>query len=303
MFLELLFKILPMYFTLGLGFLAGRFLNVSRENVANLVIYIIAPVVFTGTLASGQLQIKHLVLPLLTFFIGVVIAGITWVLASCFWKDGTRNLLSASLSVGNTGYFGLPLAMSIFSPSAVGLYVLANFGDVVLHSTVSYYIMARGRFSARQSLQRLFRLPMLYAVPLGIAWNFAGLTLPENVLLLIGNFKGAYATLGMMIIGLALSSMENLRFDFRLLALSNFIRFIIWPALVLILIYIDKSWLHFFGETTYAIYILISVMPVAANATVFSSSLNVHPDKAAAIVLSSTLLALVVIPLAQIFLL
>lgn len=303
MFLELLFKILPMYFTLGLGFAAGRFLKVSREHVANLVIYIVAPVVFAGTLASGQLQVKHLALPVLTFVIGLAIAGVTWALASCFWKDGTRNLLSASLAVGNTGYFGLPLAMSIFSPASVGLYVLASFGDVILHSTVCYYIMARGRFSARDSLRRLYRLPMLYAVPAGIVWNFTGFGVPENVMMLIGNFKGAYAALGMMMIGLALSSLDHLRFDWKLLCLSNFIRFILWPALVLLLIHIDKNWTRFFGETTYAIYILMSVMPIAANATVYASSLNVHPDKAAAAVLSSTLLALIVIPLAQIFLL
>ena len=63
----LLYKLLPLYVTVGLGWLAGRYLEASGRHIAGIMMYIVTPsVVFAGVMRA-PLSPEVIALPFLTF--------------------------------------------------------------------------------------------------------------------------------------------------------------------------------------------------------------------------------------------
>jgi predicted permease len=100
-----------------------------------------------------------------------------------------------------------------------------------------------------------------------------------------------------MLIGLGIGVRKKLKFDFKFIGVTFFAKFITWPLLILLIILLDKSFLHLYNPQIYEVMLLISIVPLAANAVAFSTLLQLHPEKASLAVLLSTVFALFYIPL------
>src|SRR5690348_12949817 len=85
---SLIQKLFPLYFFILLGFVAGRFLKLSRETIAILLIYVLVPGVVFGGVLTTDLTAARLSLPLL-FWIICTLMGLI------FFK-GTKNILTHS---------------------------------------------------------------------------------------------------------------------------------------------------------------------------------------------------------------
>lgn len=296
LFLTLLAKLIPLYILIGLGYVASRYLGVKKEPVARLLIYILSPViVFHGTVTS-VLTLGMLLLPLLFFTLGCIFCLLFYALSSSLWHDNTRNILGYTAGTGNTGYFGIPVALALFSNTVLPVMVLAGMGFILYENSLGFFITARGHHTIKESLQKLFRLPTVYAFIGGIILNYIHLPLPAIYITTVDSFRGAYTILGMMIIGLAMADMKGLKTDWVFLGIAFFSKFVVWPVTVLLLILLDNLILHLWDAQTHAIMLLLSIVPLAANTVVWATELNAQPQKAALAVLSSTLFALFFIP-------
>lgn len=302
-FLALLFKLIPLYIFILLGFIAGKYLGVKKDSIATLVIYIIAPVIFFNGVYTTTISFSSLSLPLLIFLICCFISFLFYYIGGFFWKDTTRNMLAFISSDGNNGYFGLPVAILLFPSNIIGLFIFAGLGILLYENTAGFFIAARGHHSIQESLKKLLKLPLIYAVILGLIVNLSGMHFGSIYTDVIANFKGAYVILGMMIIGLGLSGIIEYKFDFKFIGLSFFAKFIVWPLLMFFLLFIDTNFLKIYTPDTHKVLILLSVIPLAANTVAFATLLKIHPEKVAMTVLLSTLFALIYIPIiASIFL-
>ncbi len=121
--------------------------------------------------------------------------------------------------------------------------------------------------------------------------------LPEIFDTYWAHFKGAYVITGMMIIGVALSKGEKLVFSASFMGLAYAAKFVVWPALVLALIVLDKGVTHLFPPEVHDLLFVLAILPPAANVVAFAAQLNLRPEKAATTVLIGTLLGLFYIPL------
>ncbi len=296
-FWTLFFKLLPLYFLIFLGFIAGKYLKVDRESIATLLIYIILPLVVMHGVMTTSITLSRLTLPFLVFLISCFFCVIVYFFARIFWHDSTRNILAYTSGTANTGYFGLPIAIALFDEKTVSLYILAIMGLNLFESSLGFFMVAKGQHSIKDSLIKLLTLPALYAFSLGLVINFSQINLGAGFEDLIQKFRGAYTILGMMIIGLGLAGIKNFKMDYIFLGAAFLIKFFFWPAIILFLIFIDKSVLHFYDESCYKVLILLSIVPLAANTVAFAALLRSQPEKAAMAVLSSTIFALFYIPL------
>ena len=52
----------------------------------------------------------------------------------------------------------------------------------------------------------------------------------------------------------------------------------------------------------YRAFILLSIVPIAANTVIFATALDVHPDKVSSAVLFSTIFCLIYVPIVMVFL-
>jgi malate permease and related proteins len=288
--------ILPLYLMIALGYIAGRVLQISAQQVSGIVIYIIVPVVFFGAVATTRFDPAYFLLPAVAFGLSACMATLMYGLSRRLFQDSTANLIGQASCTGNTGYFGVPLFLSLQPESTLGVYLLAIIGISISEATIGYYIIARGQFTAREALGKLLRLPLLYACAAGLAANALVPVWPESVLKTLQQFRGAYVVLGMMMIGLGLSTLHRLEVNLRFLTVLLVEKFIVWPLLALGVIALDHLGPQWLDPLAVQVILTFSVVPLAANTVAFAAQLRVHPEKAAAAVLISTVLALGYMP-------
>lgn len=292
----LLLKIIPLYFIILIGYVAGRWLRVPKEAVSSLLLYILMPSVVLVATAQTPLSPGNLLAPVIFLVIGTALSFLTFAASGALLHDSTRNVLAFTAGTGNTGYFGIPVALAVFGPERLGLVVLTGLGAIFFENTFGFYHVARSAHTARDSLLRMLRLPALYAFVLGIILNVSGINLGETVLHTAELFRDTYSVLGMMMVGLALSGLRDYAFDTRFLSLALVTKFALWPLLVSGVLWLDKSTAQLLSPQLGQVLFFLSFMPLAANTAVFATELRAQPEKAALAVLVSTLLGLVIIP-------
>jgi len=290
-------KLLPLYGLIALGYFAGKRLYVQKDSIAMLLLYIIVPVVLFHGAITADLNLGLVFLPVILFSIGSVVCLATYLLARDWWNDATKNILAFAAGTGNTGYFGLPVALLLFGEEALSIVVFATMGIVLFENTLGFFITARGHHTAREGLVKLLKLPTIYAFAAGIILNLLHTPLHPLYVEFATYFRGAYSVLGMMLVGLGMSSVTRLAIDYRFLLTSVINKFFVWPALGLAVVWFDTHYLHVLNELSQHVLLLLTCVPLAANTVSFATVLKAHPEKAALAVVTSTLLALLFVPL------
>ena len=301
-FFLLLIKIFPLYLNVGLGFLSTKYLNVQRHSIAALLIYIIGPIVVLSATMSVEINLSIAFLPIFLYLFGSIIAFATLFFFKRNWNDPTGNILAFSAGTGNTGYFGIPLAMIFFDSNLANIYIFTVLASLLYENTTGFYVTAKGNFTAKQSLIKVSKLPVLHAFVIGITLNLIGIRLPEDFAFYTDQFKSAYGILGMMMLGMGLQGFNKSEdLDLKFIKISFFIKFIFWPASILLLIFIDKTFLQLLNDDLYKVLFLFSIVPLAGNSVSLAVLLNAKPEKTSLAVFLSTVLSIIFIPLALYF--
>lgn len=295
-FLLLITKLIPLYATVGMGFWAGRHLRVDRDSIARIVFYLLVPVVMFSGVMRVELSPATLSLPLLTFAFSATISLIFLWISRRVYADATANILACTAGSGNTGYFGLPVALALFDEATAAIYIMLMLGTTLAESSVGYFLAARGHATIRQAFIKTLKLPSIYAFAFGLALKACAVPLPQPVWDFIGNIRGAYTVLGMMIVGLGIAGMRRLSLDFRFIGLAWAAKFLVWPGAALGFIALDNAFLGFYGQNIHQALLLLSVVPMAANTVVIATLLGIAPEKVASSVLLSTLAAVLFVP-------
>lgn len=295
-FFSLLTNLLPLYILIGMGFVAARYLKVERQSLASLAIFMFMPVVVFGFVARLEFEPSFILLPLVIFAVSVITGvGFLWI-GRKIYGDNTANLMAMCCSMGNTGYFGLPLVFLFFNEQQTAIYIFMMLGGSVYEATFGYYLAARGAFDVKTSLKKLVRFPALYAIAAGFLVNRLGLEPPELFWTYWAYFKGAYVCLGMMIVGAALANVQKLVFGPRFMTMVFLGKFVAWPVLIYAFVAFDRAILQWYTPDIHNLMLIMSLVPPAANIAAFAAQMNMKPEKAATTILAGTVFALVYIP-------
>lgn len=296
LFFSLLSKLFPLYATMGAGAVLSRSgAGNLTSGLAFLQIYLIAPVIVFTSLLKLQMVPELAVMPFVWFGFVAAISTVTNFAARRLGSDYAPVLAQAS-GGANTGYLGAPIAMILFPADWLPVYFFIMLGGFFYESTLGYYWIARGRFTPRQALQSLLKLPTFYALLLGLAGNALGLRVPDMWQNIVRDFMGAYVVLGALIIGFAIAQNQRFVFNWRFLGTLYGIKFLLWPLLMLGLLHLLSVFLPDMPVAAHHCALLMSVMPLAANTAAFAALLKIHPEETATAVALSTLLSLVTVP-------
>jgi len=294
--LALFLKLIPLYLTVTLGWVAGRFLDASGKHIAGIMLYIVTPsVVFSGVMAA-PLTPEVIALPFLVFGLSTVLALVQLKLAKRVITDGSASLIPLCVGSGNTGYFGVPVALLLFGEEGLGLYIVCMLGTTLFENSVGFYLAARGRHDLKTALWRVLKLPSVYAFLAAVALNLSGVGIPDLFVPLFDNLRGAYSILGMMIIGMSITSFRGLVGNVRFTGLAFFGKFVVWPAVAVLFWWLDANVFGIYDAAVHKAMFLISITPIAANTVVIATLLDTSPRQAAGTVLLTTLFALAFIP-------
>jgi len=283
---------IPLAALIALGYALGRLNTIDLKSVATLAIYAITPLVAFGSAARLDFTPALILLPVCTFMIAALIGLAAYVMGAGLDKT-QRSLLPAACGSGNTGYFGLPVAMALLGEDIAGIYFLANLGVVVFETSLGYYFIARGGLPPREAARRVLRLPVLYALAGGLAFAACGWPLPEAGVRLWELCRGAYVVVGMMIAGLALAQTRSFRLDARLTAVAFAGKFVLWPVAAVLFATFDPG---LFDLHVHQSLIILSMVPIAANLPAYAAANNAPVAEAALLVLASTVMAILAMP-------
>ena len=298
-FLTLLGKILPLYFSILLGLFSTLFLSCDKNTIAKILLFILAPLIVFNATISVKLDASVLFLTIFFFLLSSTLAFILLFVFKRIYSDNTANLLAFSTSTGNTGNIGIPLAILFLEPHLVDVFIFTVLASILYQNSVGYYITAKGHFTAKESIKKVLKLPVLYAFLLGIIFNISGFKIPDIFLNYADYLKGTYAILGMMLLGMGMEKMRsNNSFDLKFISYAIIIKFFLWPMIVLAFIFVDKNYIHFLNEGFYMIMFLFSIVPLAGNTVTVATILNVKPEKMSLAVFITTMISLLYIPFA-----
>ena len=280
----------------GLGWLAAQRLKLDPRPIATLLVYLIAPFTIFRALMNGGPTPNYLLLTLALFILASLMAMVVQRITRHRFGEQEAALLAFSSGTGNTGYFGLPIALILLPPEGVTLYLFCMLGINIYEFTVGFYLSARGRFSVRESLIKISRLPLIYAFLLALLLSCLEVTIPAAVMNSLQVFPATYTLLGMMIIGMTLSQVTLSAWDTRFVVACVGLRYLMWPVVMLVAV-LTLQWIAPLSTELALALLLMGVVPMAANVVVVAMELGIQPQKGALAVLVTTLIAPLLIPL------
>ncbi len=290
-------KLVPLYLLVAIGFALGRGFGVNGQELGKLALYVLSPAVVFKGFYVARLDGALLVLPLAVMGLACLMALLAHPLAGRFWQDGRERIAAFTAGTGNTGFFGIPACLSLIGPEALPVVVMVSFGATAYENSVGFFVVARHRSGVAGALGRVLKYPGLHACWLGALLNLTATPVPPPVLQAVDLLAGGYVPVGMMIVGLGLAAVVKMRIDMGFTAFAFAAKFLVWPALAVLFIWIDRTWLHAFDAIGHKVLLIEAATPLAAVTVVHATLNNVHPDRAAVAVAASTLFALAWLPL------
>jgi malate permease and related proteins len=288
-----------------IGAIIARRQKVRPDDLAKIIVYVLSPLAQFDVFSQKKLGIDMLALPILTLLFSTLMGISGFIFSKRLFDSQTRGLFGYACGLGNTLNFGLPVCLIIISGSEkeiIDNVMLYTLGVVLYNHTTGVYLAARGRFSPKDSIKKIFKIPVIYACFLGVLLQIFHIEVPEGILRLTNYAKGGLMILGLLMVGLSLASLPGinelrLALDKKLISLFLVVKFLVWPALSYLLIYFDSFIFHIFNQVQRDIIFLIGFAPAAVNIVVYSSLFQIEPAKAATLVVGSTLLATIITPL------
>ncbi|ABD53348.1 AEC family transporter [Jannaschia sp. CCS1] len=258
--------------------------------VTRLAMTLAVPCLIFTTLVAADIEPRALAQLSMAAILcyGLITLG-AWVVVRMFRLD-TRAYL-APLTFGNTGNLGLPLALFAFGETGLGLAVVIFAVMAIIMFTVGLWMVA-----GVQNPLRVLREPILWASVLGVLFLSAGWTPPNvalNSLTLIGHMG---IPLMLLTLGAAVARLKPARvlpaFGLSAIKLS-----------IGLLVGIGVGLAFGLSGAPLAVLILQMATPVGVTSYLMAERYKTDPDAAASLVVTSTLLAIVALPITLSFLL
>lgn len=196
-------------------------------------------------------------------------------------------------ALGNTGFIGIPLCMTIFGPTGGLLAAIFDAGLDLVIFTVGLFLLQSDRGFRLNQLKALLNIP-LAAVIVGVTSAFLNAEPPAVIRQLVELLSGLAAPLAMLYIGILLQQLLK-RTGLQVFPQIWFpltVRLLMIPALTLLILYFLPL-----EELTRNVVILLSGMPTFMLAAILFSRYTDEEDTAVITISFSTILSLLTIPL------
>ena len=258
----------------------------DSDFVSRLVLNIGAPALILSTLSQvdidpslfADIAIACVLVSVILAILGFVIPGLL--------GDDVRTYLP-SFVFPNVGNMGLPVCMFAFGEQGLALALIFFMVLSVAHFPVGI-LMAGGREAG--GLMGIIKMPILYAIALAVLLMMSGAVLPDflnNAVSLIGAM-----TIPLMLITLGVSLYSLKVSGWGKALLYSLIRILGGLSAGLLVVW----WLDIEGVAR-SVVLIQSSMPVAVFNYLFAVRFDRQPDAVAGLVVVSTILSFVSLPL------
>ena len=301
-YVQLLLLVLPVFVLIGIGVVVRRLHWIEGDaetSLIRLVVNVTYPcLIFESVAGNAALRSPgNLIVPPLMGF-GITVLGIyagLYVAKLIGLQIGT-GLRTFALAVGitNYGYLPLPIMGAIWGPESRGVLLVHNVGVEAAIWTVGVLVLS-GQ-SLREGWRRLVS-PIVITLALAVAFNLGGLTpyLPGVVTTTVHALAVCAIPLGLIMTGVNLANYLNeprQLFDLKVSVAAMALRLGVLPVVILLL----ANYLPLSLEVK-RVLVVQAAMPAAVIPIIIARLYGGHPRTAVQIVLGTTALGVLVIPL------
>lgn len=283
--------VLPVLAVAGVGYVLGVYTDVDPKPLSTVAVYVLVPALVFHSLATTKIgggEGARIVA------VAVVLTLVMWAVSegvALFASDGARNSLVLAGTFPNTANYGIPLSVFAFPSVGRTTAVLYVVGSSVMLYTVGVYIASRDAAgSSLGAVKRVARIPLVYAVPVGVAANYAGFVSGETgaafeTLRLVGDSS---IPIMLIVLGVQLARATPSG-AVRDVALANVVRLVVAPVVAVPVV------LAFgFADPDIARVVLLeSSTPVAVSTVILTTEFGGDSDYTATAVLTTTLASVV----------
>ena len=299
---QLLLTILPVFAMIGIGvgLRRARWLTAEADaSLLKLVVNFLYPcLIFENVLNNTALrEPSNLLLAPLTGFIliaGCIYLGLLGAKMLGLKKGTGLRTFAFAVGINNYGYIPIPLMAALFGQESVGLLLVHNVGCEAAIWTVGIFVLSG--LSFREGWRKLINAPVISLI-IAVAGNLShvGPYIPGVVLGVIHQCAVCAIPLGLILIGGALEkyiSQPRELFEPRISLGACLLRLAAFPLLYLAV----AKWLPCTVELK-RILIINGAMPTGIMPIVIAQHYGGHSLTAVRVVIGSTVLGILTIPL------
>ena len=280
--------ILPIVLVAGSGFILARTLRVEARDMSRLMMYVFTPALIFSSAYRTQISGEYLSIVLFVLIITALMGVVAWVLIKGLRYDRlTASAFALGVLFVNSGNYGLPVLLFAYGQEGLTRGVIYFTVNTILMQTVAVFIAARGRADARAAVLSIFKLPLVYAVALGLLLNQVGFVVPDPIMKAVDLTGNAAVPVMLAILGIELAG-ATLGNDRPVIGVATFAKLVVAPLLAFPLA-------AFMGLSNLArdVCVVEASMPAAVLASIIAVEFDVRPKLVTGIVFASTVLSII----------
>jgi malate permease and related proteins len=286
----LLTIILPIFILIGLGVIFDRAFKPDRDTMSKLNFYFLIPaIVFTYILSTNLSFSTTLLIGSFSTVHFFILFTISFALFSVKRYKEKRTVMALGIGFFNCGNYGIPLVIFAFGSSRIDILTVIIVLQNILLFTVGIWLMERDRLKEERSKKKmivgLLKIPVIYAVILGILLHPVAAVLPATIIAPITYLSNSVVALALITLGIGLSRTRFSR-TFVDAVPVIVLRLVIAPVIAYILVMV-------FGmdQTLLPILVVTAGLPAAVNVYILAAEYHNHEEIASQSIFWTTLLS------------
>ena len=286
-FSEILNVILPTFITILIGYIVGKIVKIDLTSIIDIVFYVGLPALAFVSILDQQIVL----LDAAKVWISVLIVSLGcgalgWLL---FRVLKTRHSgLYLPISLPNTVNIPFPIVSLAYGPAGLFIATLYYIPSVILIYSAGVFIAAGKDW--RHNLKAVLKVPTIYTAAAALFLNFNDITVPSLIMRPLNFISGMVTPAVVLTLGFSLSKIKITSFPITL-----------WSSLIRVFggLLIGLLIVHLFeiSGLMRSVVVLMSAMPSAVNTYTIAAKYKNEEGLVASVVMVTTLISLISIPL------
>jgi malate permease and related proteins len=280
--------ILPIALVAAAGFVLARTFNLDPRPLSQTSLYLFGPVLVFASAYEAKVSAEYGSIALFALIIISLTGAIAWLAVKVMRYDRvTASGFSLAVIMVNAGNYGLPLILFAYGKAGLAYATFYFTLTTLLLQVIAIFVAARGRTHTRDAIMSVLKMPILYAVLAGAAFNLTSTKLPEPLEKSMQVAAGATIPVMLVVLGIELSRVVMEK-DRLAIGLATFIRLIVTPIIAFPL-----AWLLDLHGIPRAVCIIEASMPTAVAASIIAIEFDVKPKLVTGTIFVSTVVSVI----------
>ncbi|AJG93783.1 transporter [Bacillus anthracis] len=285
--------IVPILILMLIGVILQRKFQFNLKQLSTLITYCLMPAAVFVNIYDIRIEIDlllQIIYYLMLYSLSLIIVS-HLISKTLKLEIGESAALKNSISLMNSGNYGLPVSQLIFSQNPVGISIqifIVIFQNLLTYSYGIYNLLSATK-TIGGIIQSFLRLPVFHALVLGILFQSFTIQLPNSIFLPLNQLANSFVAIALILLGAQLANIK-LNFFHRVITWSLIGRLLMGPLLALSMIYL----LNIDGIVAQSLFIASS-FPTSRNTSTIAMEYQIEPELHAQIVLFSTLFSIITV--------